>query len=249
MEYKSTKNRVKAVLGFQVNLAQMKLEDGITIIEAEEFAPDFSVGIVTADGVVPMPIGEYTLEDGMVLVVAVEGIIAEVKEATTAEEEAAPEVEVEVEAQVAPQAPAPQAKRVVESVSKETFFAEIEKLRTELSLQINEVKAENESLKSEKEALEADKEWPHHAPHVAMQLVDAAHLEAERTARQAAQLRIEDLQAHLVRADAERCKAVAAERERLCALIKAADDKASEGDYMLDSDDCISVIRGTWGTP
>lgn len=153
MEYKSTKNRVKAVLGFQVNLAQMKLEDGVTIIEAEEFAPDFSVGIVTADGVVPMPIGEYTMEDGMVLVVAVEGIIAEVKEATPAEE-AAPEVEVEVEAQVAPQAPAPQAKRVVESVSKETFFAEIEKLRTELSLQINEVKAENESLKSEKEALE-----------------------------------------------------------------------------------------------
>ena len=43
---------------------------------------------------------------------------------------------------------------------------------------------------------------------------------------------------------AERCRA--AERERLCAAIKAADDKASEGDYMLDSDDCISVIRGTW---
>ena len=39
---------------------------------------------------------------------------------------------------------------------------------------------------------------------------------------------------------------LAAERERLCAAIKAADDKASEGDYMLDSDDCISVIRGTW---
>jgi hypothetical protein len=153
MEYKSTKNRVKAVLGFQVNLAQMKLEDGVTIIEAEEFAPEFSVGIVTADGIVPMPIGEYTLEDGMVLVVAVEGIIAEVKEATT-EEEAAPEVEVEVEAKASPQAPAPQAKRVVESVSKETFFAEIEKLRTELSIQINQVKAENESLKKEKEALE-----------------------------------------------------------------------------------------------
>jgi hypothetical protein len=34
--------------------------------------------------------------------------------------------------------------------------------------------------------------------------------------------------------------------ERLCAAIKEADNKASEGDYMLDSDDCISVIRGTW---
>jgi len=40
--------------------------------------------------------------------------------------------------------------------------------------------------------------------------------------------------------------AVAAERDRLCAAIKAADDEASKGDYMLDSDDCISVIRGTW---
>ena len=44
-------------------------------------------------------------------------------------------------------------------------------------------------------------------------------------------------------------QALAAERERLCAAIKAADDKASEGDYMLDSDDCISVIRGTWKAP
>jgi hypothetical protein len=33
---------------------------------------------------------------------------------------------------------------------------------------------------------------------------------------------------------------------RLGAAIKAADDKASEHDYMLDSDDCIKVIRGTW---
>lgn len=39
----------------------------------------------------------------------------------------------------------------------------------------------------------------------------------------------------------------AAERERMCDAIKAADDKATEGDYMLDSDDCIRVIRRTWG--
>ena len=40
--------------------------------------------------------------------------------------------------------------------------------------------------------------------------------------------------------------ALKAERARCCAEIKAADDKASEDDYMLDSNDCISVIRGTW---
>ncbi len=153
MEYKSKKNLIKAALGFQVNLAQMKLEDGITIIEAESFEPEFSVGIVTADGIVPLPVGEYKLEDGKILVVAVEGIIAEIKEEMPEEEapEEAPVVEVEVEAEAA-QAPSP--KRIVESVSKETFFAEIEKLRTELSAQISEVKAENEALKAEKEVLE-----------------------------------------------------------------------------------------------
>ena len=42
------------------------------------------------------------------------------------------------------------------------------------------------------------------------------------------------------------CAGQDAAREAACANIKQADDKASEGDYMLDSDDCISVIRGTW---
>ena len=152
MEYKSKKNRVKAALGFQVNLAQMKLEDGITIIEAESFEPEFSVGIVTADGVVALPVGEYKLEDGKILVVAVEGIISEIKEEMP--EEVAPEVAPEVEVEVEAEAQAPSPKRIVESVSKETFFAEIEKLRTELSAQISEVKAENEALKAEKEVLE-----------------------------------------------------------------------------------------------
>ena len=149
MEYKNKLNKIKAVLSMEVKLAQMKLEDGITVIEAEEFAPDFSVGIVTADGIVPMPVGEYKLEDGMILVVAVEGIIAEIKEA-----------EVEVEDEVAPEevvAPelaeeAPKAKRIVESVSKETFFAEIEKLRSEFSL----IKQENEELKAANQALKVE---------------------------------------------------------------------------------------------
>jgi hypothetical protein len=34
--------------------------------------------------------------------------------------------------------------------------------------------------------------------------------------------------------------------EVLCARIKSADDIASLDDYMLDSDDCIAVLRGQW---
>ena len=40
------------------------------------------------------------------------------------------------------------------------------------------------------------------------------------------------------------------ERERLCAAIKAEDDYCVEhGDYMLDSDDCIKIVRGEWQRP
>jgi len=43
--------------------------------------------------------------------------------------------------------------------------------------------------------------------------------------------------------------AVKAERERICAAIKAEDDHCADGDYMMDSDDCIKVVRGTWERP
>lgn len=131
----------------EIKLEQMKLDDGITTIEAEKFEPEYSVGIVTADGIVPMPVGEYTLEDGKMVVVAQEGIIAEIKDAMVEEKEVEIEKEVEVEAEAKP-------KRVVESVSKETFFAEIEKLRAEFSA----IKTENEDLKAEIAKIELSKE-------------------------------------------------------------------------------------------
>ncbi len=127
----STINKIKALLGMEVALEQMKLMDGQTILEADAFEMDNEVFVVTEDEQkIPLPIGEYELENGMILVVAVEGIIKEVKEAVV-EEEVAPEaeVEVEVEAEAAPVAPT--AKKTVESIVKETFFSEIEALKTE----------------------------------------------------------------------------------------------------------------------
>ncbi len=69
----------------QVELAQMKLENG-TIIEAEAFASDNEVFIVTEDEKVPVPVGEYEMEDGKILVVNEEGVIAEMKDAGAEEE-------------------------------------------------------------------------------------------------------------------------------------------------------------------
>lgn len=136
-------NQIKALLGMEVKLAQMKLEDGVTVVEAEEFSADYSIGIVTEEGIIPLPVGDYVLEDGQKITVAQEGIIATV----TAKEPEMEEIS-EPEMEAAPAAPAP--KRVVESVSKETFFksqlaekdAEIARLKTELAKHETKVELE-----------------------------------------------------------------------------------------------------------
>ena len=132
MSLKENVNSVLRAVGLKAvefKLAQMKSDDGVTVFEAESFEPEFSVGIVTPEGIVPCPVGEYTLEDGSIMVVAVEGVIAEIKQA-----EAEQEVEVEIESpEVAPVAmeEAQTVKKVVESITKEKFFSEIEALKKE----------------------------------------------------------------------------------------------------------------------
>ena len=130
----STVNKIKALLGMEVKLEQMMLMDGVTVLEADAFEMDNEVFIVTEDEQkIPLPVGEYELESGMILVVEVEGIIKEVKEAVV-EEEVAPEVEApesEVEVEVEAEATTPTAKKTIESIVKETFFSEIEALKTE----------------------------------------------------------------------------------------------------------------------
>jgi hypothetical protein len=134
-------NKVRTLLGMEVKLEQMKLTDGVSILEADAFEAGNEVFIVTEDDQrIAVPVGEYDLENGMILVVAEEGMIAEIKEKEVEEEEA-PEVEVEVEgggkieeemaAEAAP-------KKTVESIIKETFFSAMEKLQ-----------AENDALKAE----------------------------------------------------------------------------------------------------
>lgn len=128
----STINKIKALLGMDVALEMMKLVDGVTVLEADAFEMDNEVFVVTEDEQkIPLPMGEYELENGMILVVEVEGIIKEVKEAVVEEEvveEVAPEVEVEVEAS---EPSTPTAKKTIESIVKETFFSEIEALKNE----------------------------------------------------------------------------------------------------------------------
>lgn len=72
----------------KVELATMQLENGTTV-EAEAFETGNEIFIVTEDEKVALPVGEYTLEDGLKLTVEQEGIIASIGEAEVEEVEAA----------------------------------------------------------------------------------------------------------------------------------------------------------------
>ena len=71
--------QIKTLLNIEVKLEDSKLENG-TSIEAESFEKGKEVFIKTDDQKVAMPVGEYILEDGRLLVVEEEGIIADVRE-------------------------------------------------------------------------------------------------------------------------------------------------------------------------
>jgi hypothetical protein len=146
-------NEVRKALGMEVKLEQMKLVDGMTIVEADAFEAGMEIFIITEDEQkIALPIGSYEMENGFVLVVEEEGIIASYMEAPAQEEEA-PEVEPEAEVEVEAQAEQP-VKKTVESIVKETFFSEIEALKQENI----ELKAQLEKLSEQpkEEVLEVE---------------------------------------------------------------------------------------------
>jgi hypothetical protein len=134
MKSQETLGKIMELLNLQdeIKLESMKLENGTTI-EAEAFEANQEVFIVTEeDEKIALPIGEYTLEDGRILVVAEEGIIAEVREAeeeAPAQEEA-PEVEEVEQAEEEP-------KEEMSYATKEELSAAVE----EMKAMIEEIKA------------------------------------------------------------------------------------------------------------
>lgn len=155
-------NEIKTLLGMEVKLAQMKLENG-TVIEAEAFEPEMAVFIVNEEDRIAVPVGEYKLEDGNILKVDVEGVIAAIEmpeeEMPANEEEVASPAEEEVVVEAAAEATP---KRIVESITKEMFFSEIEKLRNEIAklkgvkLSADEEDKTDEDLKSKEVELSVE---------------------------------------------------------------------------------------------
>ena len=92
-------NKIKGIVGVElaeesVNLAEMKLENG-TVLVAEEFKAGEAIFIKSEEEQIALPVGEYKLENEMILVVKEEGLISEIKEVEAEKEE---EEKEEVEA-------------------------------------------------------------------------------------------------------------------------------------------------------
>ena len=154
----STLDKIKKALNIEVDLATVTVGDGQATLEAEVFEAGQPVFIVNEDERIPLPVGEYLLDDGMTLVVTEEGMIAEIKETMT--EEAVEEEEVAMDDKPTEQ---PLPKSVIESVVKETKFskeemeakdakiAELEAKITELS-KVEEVEEAKEEVELSVEA-------------------------------------------------------------------------------------------------
>lgn len=150
-------NKVKELVGVdlkeetqEVKLAQATLENG-TVIESEDFAVGSEVFIVTEDEKVALPVGEYTLEDGEMLKIEEEGIIASIG---AAEEESPAEEEVEAAQEdiYATKEEVAELKSMIEEIkamlepkeemSSEEVTEELPEEATELSEEVKEVEVE-----------------------------------------------------------------------------------------------------------
>ena len=149
----------------QVDLAQVKTADGAAIFDAEAFEIGNAVFIVTEEGNIPVPMGEYILEDGLKIMVDEQGVIVEV--ATEGAEEIEEVEEVEAKDMVEKEEEGMMGKDKMESKMpkkiiktktemEESYFnkfdarlSAIEKTNTDLKAVNVQLSAENEELRKQ----------------------------------------------------------------------------------------------------
>jgi len=163
---KDTLNRVLDVLGLgkaeatiEVEMAQKKTMDGEVILDSENFAIGDPVFIVTEEGNIPVPMGEYVLEDGSKIETDEKGVIVEV---SVEGEEKAEEVVEEVEAkdmiekeETGMMGKDSMPKKVVKSKTEmeESYFSKIDARLSAIELSNESLKSENIKLSAENDEL------------------------------------------------------------------------------------------------
>jgi hypothetical protein len=152
-------DRIMVKLGINepvaVELEQVKTEDGQAIFEADAFEVGQAIFIVTEDGKIPAPAGEFAMEDGNIVEVDENGVIVEIakKEAEVEEEEIVEEVEAQNDIMK------DEIKEEMGMKPKKTVKSKTEMEESYFSAQIKELEAKFEArlsaLETEKVALSA----------------------------------------------------------------------------------------------
>jgi hypothetical protein len=137
-----------------VELEQVKTEDGQAIFEADAFEVGQAIFIVTEDGKIPAPAGEFAMEDGNIVEVDENGVIVEIaKKEAEVEEEIVEEVEAENDIMKE------EIKEEMGMKPKKTVKSKTEMEESYFSAQIKELEAKFEArlsaLETEKVALSA----------------------------------------------------------------------------------------------
>ena len=155
-------NKIKNIVGEKVELSENKIEmaevtlENGTVLVAESFEAGNSIFIKTEDEQIALPVGEYELEDGKILVVVEEGLIDSIKEA--AKEEEAVEEELSEESEEVKETELEEEEKM-NYVTKEEFASAVEEIKAMIDEKLGnkeEMKEEaQEEVKEEKEELSA----------------------------------------------------------------------------------------------
>ena len=154
-------NKIKNIVGEKVELSEEKIEmaeitlENGTVLVAESFEAGESIFIKTDDEQIALPIGEYELEEGKILVVSEEGLIDSIKEAA---EEAVEEEELSEESEEVKETELEEEeKEQLEYVTKEEFKSAVEEIKGMIEKMGNKDKEEmkEEVIEDTKEELSA----------------------------------------------------------------------------------------------
>ena len=153
-------NKIKNIVGEKVELSENKIEmaevtlENGTVLVAESFEAGNSIFIKTEDEQIALPVGEYELEGGKVLVVVEEGLIDSIKEA--AEEEAVEEELSEESKEVKETELEEEEKEEMNYVTKEEFASAVEEIKAMIDDKLGNKEEMKEEVKvEEKEELSA----------------------------------------------------------------------------------------------
>ena len=117
----------------QLKFEEAALEDG-TIISADAFEVGNAVFIVVEEDQQPLPVGEYALADGSLLVVEEEGVIADIKAADEEVEEVVEEEVVEQSEEVVEQSSDDSKEAIIQAIGvMENLLQEFNALKEEFA--------------------------------------------------------------------------------------------------------------------